>query len=177
MKNIIFFLVSVFIFCSCEKKSDNLILKFIEEIESKYAPDSRTSLWKVNFSSFDNTIFGETNLPEAKSELLELINSSNIYVRDSIEILPDLSILNYGIVNNSVSNLRKSPSHSSELVSQAVLGTKLKVLKKIDEWYLVQTPEGYISWIDHGGFINLEEKEFKNYFEGEKVIFNEVFGL
>ncbi len=177
MKITKFFFLFIFIFCSCEKKSEDLILKFIAEIESKYAPDSRISLWEVNFSSFDNTIFGETNLPEAKLELLELINSNNIYVRDSIDVLPDLSIKNYGVVNNAVSNLRKLPNHSSEMVSQAVLGTKLKVLKKKGEWYLVQTPEGYISWIDHGGFKIMDKNEFDNYFEAESIIYKDVFGF
>ena len=177
MRTIYFFIFFILIFFSCKENKNDLVLAHINSIKSKYAPDSRIALWKVDFNGATNTIKGETDSKEAKLEFFKLIESNNIDINDSITILPDSSVPNFGIVNNSVSNLRKSPSHSSELVSQAVLGTKLKVLKKDGEWYLVKTPEGYISWIDHGGFINLEEKEFKNYFEGEKVIFNEVFGF
>ena len=177
MRTIHFFSLFFLIFFSCKQTNNDLVLAHINSIKNKYAPDSRIALWKVDFDVKNNTIKGETDSKEAKLEFLKLIESDNIDINDSITVLPNSSIPNFGIVNNSVSNLRKSPSHSSELVSQAVLGTKLQVLKKNDEWYLVKTPEGYISWVDHGGFINLEEKEFKNYFEGEKVIFNDVFGF
>tara|TARA_B100001996_G_scaffold157208_1_gene119768 strand:+ start:314 stop:1423 length:1110 start_codon:yes stop_codon:yes gene_type:complete len=165
------------IFFSCKEKNNDFILNALDNIESKYAPDQRISLWKVSYDPSTNTILGETNSEEAKLELLKLIKSENIFLNDSINILPDLSIQNFGIINNSVSNLRKLPSHSSELVSQAVLGTKVKVLKKNNEWYLVQTPEGYISWIDHGGVTLMDKEEFENYFEGETILFNEVFGF
>ena len=177
MKTIKFFFLFILIFCSCKNTSHDLIVNFIEEIKKKHVSDSRILLWEVNFSSDHNTLFGETNLPEAKLELLELINANNIFVLDSIDVLPDLSIKNYGVVNNAVSNLRKLSNHSSEMVSQAVLGTKLKVLKKKGEWYLVQTPEGYISWIDHGGFKIMDKNEFNNYFEAEIIIYKDVFGF
>jgi len=94
---------------------------------------------------------------------------------DSIKLLPNYKY-RFGIINNSVGNLRGAPSHSSELVSQAVLGTKLKILKREGEWYLVQTPDDYISWIDHGGIHVMEESSFSNYF-GTSYVYTDTYGF
>ncbi len=37
------------------------------------------------------------------------------------------------------------------MASQALLGTPIKILKKKKGWYLVQTPDQYISWIENDG--------------------------
>ena len=47
----------------------------------------------------------------------------------------------------SVANLRGKPAESAELLSQAILGTPLRLLKKERGWYYVQTPDDY-----SGGF-------------------------
>lgn len=51
------------------------------------------------------------------------------------------------IVCNSVADVRRSPSHPSELVSQAVMGDVVVPLKVEGEWVLVRMDDGYIGWI------------------------------
>ena len=48
-----------------------------------------------------------------------------------------------GIIYNSVANMRSEPRHSSELVSQALLGTPVRILEEEGEWRRVQTPDKY----------------------------------
>lgn len=52
------------------------------------------------------------------------------------------------IASESLINLYDNPDHKSELISQVLLGTPLKILAKNDNWYQVQTPEGYEGWIN-----------------------------
>ena len=65
-------------------------------------------------------------------------------------MLPD-SALNdsvFGIINVSVSPLREEPRHSSQMVDQTIMGNTINLLKKQDDWYLVQTDYDYIGWIN-----------------------------
>ena len=141
----------------------------IDDVTKRYAPDKRISLFNISYDIQDNSInlFGETNKVNAKNDLLFQLDSLGLIYQDNIDVLPKEKI--YGIINNSVGNLRGKPSHSSELVSQTLLGTKVKILKKEGEWYLIQTPEDYISWIDHGGISIMDEENYKGYYKNQYI--------
>ena len=47
----------------------------------------------------------------------------------------------------SVACLRGEPRHSAELVSQAIMGTPLRLLEKDGQWWKVESPDGYVSYI------------------------------
>lgn len=46
----------------------------------------------------------------------------------------------WAIVNISVAHLRAEPSHASEMVSQAILGTPLRLVGNSDGWWQVESP-------------------------------------
>ncbi|MGI9532030.1 NlpC/P60 family protein, partial [Lutimonas sp.] len=83
---------------------------------------------------------------------------------------------NYAVVNNSVANIRSQPKHSAELATQAILGMELKVLKINGDFYLVQTPDGYISWVDHGGVTLMTNEEIDNWNQSPKVVYTQTAG-
>ena len=175
MKYVLYFFS--FLILSCNDGTFDKLSEKSADLKSIYIPDSRVNIFDVNFSMVGKSILvsGETSVAVAKNELFEYINQNGYDYIDSIKLLPNHKY-RYGIVNNSVGNLRGSPSHSSELVSQAVLGTKLKILKREGEWYLVQTPDDYISWIDHGGIHVMEESGFNDYFKSS-YIFTDTYGF
>lgn len=150
----------------------------IAEVKNKYAPDKRIAVFDVKATMYKERVVlsGETDQPEALDALKEKLAAYNL--ENEVLSLPDESLKGfvYGIVNNSVSNIRSQPRHSSELATQATLGTELKVLKKEGEWYLVQTPDRYISWIDHGGLVVMDETNYDVWLQSEKVIFMESVG-
>jgi len=51
------------------------------------------------------------------------------------------------MVTSSVADVRRAPSHPSELVSQAVMGDVVLPLKVEGEWVLARLDDGYIGWI------------------------------
>lgn len=120
-----------------------------------YAPDKRVALFdiSVDFDEDKYILKGESDQPEALKALDAAFEQLDVKYSNQISILPDSSVggMNYAIVNNSVANIRSDSRHSAELATQALLGMELKVLKRLEEWYLVQTPDQYISWVDHGG--------------------------
>src|SRR5690606_26261671 len=120
----------------------------------------------------------ESNLPEAVTVLKEKLNVLNISFIDSIQLWPSdqLNGLTQGVISLSVANLRGKPAHSSELVTQATLGTPVSILKSDNDWYLIQTPDRYLSWVDDGGIVPLVKEDFLKWKSSDKIIFTQTMG-
>ncbi len=189
--NLIFILIHLFALnlIAQEKTEMEKLQSIIEEVENKFAPDKRTTIFQIiveNENDPQNEVSpkadkyilkGETNLPDAKEELLQKLNEFN--VSDKIEILPEAELGDkvYGIVNLSVANFRTNPDHDQEMGTQALLGTPLKVYKKEKGWYLVQTPDEYISWIDGDGLYRVNYDSLVEWNNSEKIIYTMDFGF
>jgi gamma-D-glutamyl-L-lysine dipeptidyl-peptidase len=178
---LLIFLTSLFAFSSFaqEKSEMEKIQSVINELQNKYAPDKRTALFLINVENEINKFIlkGETNLPEAKEELLQKLGKFNVI--DQVETLPEAKLRDkiFGIINLSVANLRTKPTNQAEMASQALLGTPIKVLKHIKGWYLVQTPDKYISWIDDDGFYRINYDSLTEWNNSNKIIYTKDYGF
>ena len=148
----------------------------VDSIAKAFVPDSREGICDIGLSMPEGKkiiIKGETNFPEAKSDIIKYLKNSGFEVYDSLSVIPDTIVIKkpWGLVSVSVCNIKKSPSHSSELLSQAILGTPVKILKKKSGWLLVQTPDYYIGWVNSSGIAELNEKEITRWKRSERVIF------
>ena len=153
----------------------------IKAIKSEYAPDGRVALFDVESTNNNGTYIlkGESNLPEAVSALKQKLQSQNIRFTDSIRMLPSAEMEGNteGVIKISVANLRSKPSHSAELVTQAILGTPVKVYKKEGGWYYIQTPEGYLAWVDYGGVTPFSKNDLSTWKAADKVIYLKTYGF
>ncbi|MFK7983747.1 MAG: NlpC/P60 family protein [Saprospiraceae bacterium] len=151
------------------------------DIKNNYAPDKRVAMWNIAMSPSGKQILlkGQTNLPAAKADFIKQLTAKEITIIDSIEVLPNenLGAKTYGIVNVSVCNIRSKNGHSQELATQALLGTPIKVLQQKDNWFLIQTPDKYIAWLDHGGFVQVNEATYKEWISAPKVLYTSDFGF
>ena len=176
------FLLSISLLFSCSRfKVKTLTYHGINDsIKNVYAPDRRVAIYNITLNpNLEHLILrGETDQPKAIDLLKDRLDDKGIPFLDSINILPDSSVgvKKYAVANNSVANIRSSPKHSAELATQVLLGTGVKVLKKSGSFYLVQVPDGYISWVDHGGVVLMDEREYSNWSESEKIIFTKSVG-
>lgn len=152
----------------------------IDSVRLVYAPDGRVAIFDLKAIRQENKILvlGESDQSEANDELLSVLKKYQIKISSNISELPNESIgeYKYAIVNNSVANLRSENRHSSELATQAILGMVLKVLKIEGDWYLVQSPDDYIAWVDHGGVTLTTEAQTKEWREMDKVIMTKNVG-
>ena len=154
----------------------------IQNVKEKFAPDKRVAIFDIEaIESGNNIIFkGETNIPEAKSEFVKNMNDSGFKFDDQIELLPSkiLGDKKFGVINLSVANFRAKTEHSAELVTQAILGTPIKILKKgEDGYYLIQTPDNYISWLDDDGIEFMNEADYINWSNSKKIIYLNEYGF
>ena len=175
--------LSIFFLIGCKEdpnRPEEPIQVKLAEIKAEYAPDKRVALFDVTaLKNTDKYILkGETNLPEAVKALKTRLAVDSIAFVDSIQVLPAdyLGKKTKAIINISVANLRSNPSHSSELATQATLGTIVKVYKQEDNWYYVQTPDKYLAWVDAGGIELADELKAENWDGDEKLIYTQTYG-
>lgn len=170
--------ILVFVLAACNVGKREQAIQLIKDFEETNVSDKR----EVNFditAIYDHgklILKGETSEPGLKNQLLTKLESLNF--RDSIVILPDNSVgeKSFAIVTVPVANLKAGPSYSSELVTQAILGTPVKILKIVNGWYYVQTPDNYISWVDAAGIYPVSNTEFQQWKDSERIIFNKING-
>jgi hypothetical protein len=183
---IIIFIVTVLIIStysySQEVNQMEKVNSFIQTVKEKFAPDKRVAVFNIEATESVNNIIikGETNLSEAKSEFVKMMKEAGLNFTDEIDLLPSKNLGDnvYGVINLSVANFRSKPDHPAELVTQAILGTPVKVYKKgEDGYYLVQTPDGYISWLDDDGFTFMNENQWNEWKLSPKIIYLTEFGF
>lgn len=179
----LFSLLGILILASCNensnKKEGNIAETYIADIKQEFAPDKRVALFDIDVEKLkgDYILKGESNLPDAVDALKQKLDAESISYTDSIQVLPvKEGGKSRGLVKISVANLRGKGSHSAELVTQAMLGTPLTILKHTPGWSLIQTPEGYISWVDNGGIVSLTDEEFADWKAADKLIYLNSYG-
>ena len=174
--------ISILMAISCQEKTkdqSNEAEQYILDTKEEFAPDKRIALFNIKAEgSKDSYILkGESNLPQAVKKLKAKLDSEGIKYTDSIRMLPDDNFKDkLGLVNISVANLRSNPAHSAELATQATLGMPVKVFKVEGDWFYIQTPDGYLAWVDKGGIVLKSTKEFSSWLDAEKVIYLRAFG-
>jgi gamma-D-glutamyl-L-lysine dipeptidyl-peptidase len=75
------------------------------------------------------------------------------------------------VISVAVCNLRTKPAHAAEMASQGLLGFPVKVLRKTDNgWFLVQTPDEYIAWVDSDALQTMNEAALRSWTSAKKVM-------
>jgi len=160
-----------------EIKTTNRVLN---SVTKKYAPDKRTALFNVSYieNSDEVILKGATNLPEAKRMMLDSLSLLKIIYIDSVKVLPEKSMgeKTWAIATISVANIRSGPDHATELVSQVLLGTPVKVLEVTDGWCHIQTPDQYIGWVDEKGIALKTDAEMTIWKHSKRFVYNKIVG-
>lgn len=153
--------------------------KIIDEVKSIYAPDARDDIFDATIQNNDAlTISLETTLPSVSQVIKSALAKENIPAMIKENLLPDASVgdLIYGVANLSVVNHRLLPRNQAELVTQTLLGTPVKILKKSQGNYLVRTPDNYLSWAPSSSITPMNKTDFEEWASSKKVVYIDEFG-
>lgn len=93
--------------------------------------------------------------------VLAILMTSGVQAQDKVQT---------GVITGSVENMYSRPDEEADVVSQALLGTTVKILKtekdhQQKDWYYLETPDSYQGWVK-GQAVRL-------YAEGEKFYASE----
>ncbi|MFS4492707.1 C40 family peptidase [Maribacter sp. 2308TA10-17] len=181
-RNLLRIAIGLLMISSCTEisKEERLFTSEIQEIKKEFAPDKRVALFDVLAAQEGDAIVlkGESNLPDAVNALMQRLNAEDVTFTDSIQLLPSSALQGKtnAVINISVANLRSNPKHSAELATQATLGTPVKVLKREGDWFYIQTPDKYLSWVDNGGITIMDKNRFTEWKKGDKIIYTKTYG-
>ena len=180
LKHLSFLLLIVLMSCKNNSKTVSELENIHSSIKIVFAPDKRVELFDVNFELINNqlTLKGERTTKKAFSILLDSLKNRKLDFVNNVRVLPDSAVgtLQFAVARNSVINIRSKPKHSAELGTQGLLGMSLKVLDKKGDFYRIQTPDKYISWVDKGGITRMNANEIDTWNQAKKVIFIKNFG-
>ena len=175
MKLRTFFLASLLIAVSAAFAAvePNDVLK---ELKNKIAPDKRTAVWndvkavvKSNMLTIEGTV-GTIQQKEAINRALTAKDITNF--KNNVKVLEEAipEARKWALVKLSVASLRCEGKHSGEMATQAVMGTPVKVLEKDDDWYRVQTPDRYISYVPESSLTFMNEPTLNAWKKAQRCI-------
>ncbi len=165
-----------FLSLAVKAQSDTATYRVISrEIQQKFAPDKRDIYFNIQIKG-DSAKLESTD--ETALQAFEKVRPKEGLVKFSSTLLPAKSLngLVYGVANISVGNNRSSPQHGAELMTQMLLGTPVRVLKKQGGFYLVKTPDNYLAWTDGGALALMSEQTFKSWQASDKIVFIADYG-
>jgi cell wall-associated NlpC family hydrolase len=148
----------------------------LDPVRAKFAPDRRLAVFDVTVERRQDgvAVRGEVESAAAREAVLETLRAGGAsIVSQEITVLPDpaLGDRTHGLVRVSVANVRGRPAHSAELVTQAIMGWPVRILKQQGGWYLVHTdPEGYLGWIEELQLTRVTTAERQAWEAGARVI-------
>jgi gamma-D-glutamyl-L-lysine dipeptidyl-peptidase len=169
----LFFLFAAVLLISCGDGKLQQAQAVAEKFGTENFPDKRETVFEAEVVKQNRKLVlrGETTNSELKDKLLAEMEPFNVI--DEMILLPDTSAAEkpFALVNLSAANLRHLPDHPSELVTQALAGTPLRILSRTNGWYRVQTPDRYISWVDAGGIHPVTTAELEQWKQAERIIY------
>lgn len=175
MKKLLLPIITLILLASCADIPVRPVQDFVAEVKNEYAPDRRVAIFDVQYTQKGRvvTLDGEMNSVAGLDSLEQRLQREGYKVVNKVKLLPEkeLSGKIFGVVNRSVANLRVEPSERSEMASQAVLGTPLRIYKKERNQYYVQTPDDYLGWMEGDAFTSMTPKQFDSWLKSEKIIY------
>lgn len=154
-------------------QTDSLV-EIIEQQKRLYFPDKRVDYFDYEIDKNEN----EITLISTNAAALNLIASTlSAHYKFSVKktVLPDtadLKGMTYGLANVSVCANRSSPSNTAEMVTQMLMGTPMKILRHRSGYYLVRTPDLYLSWVSDNLIQALDSLSFVNWQTSNRLIVN-----
>jgi len=147
----------------------------IDSIVYQFIPDKREAVCDLSLEMKGNKLIirGATSISDVKTGIMKYLDQKGMEYLDSLKILPDISEPDkpWGIVKVCIANMKQTASHSAELVSQAIMGTPVKILRKEGSWIQIQTPDHYIGWISGSSVSMKNENEFAEWKQSDRLIF------
>lgn len=167
--------ILIFLCTGCWHSSGDSLKEELDSIGAFWIQDKREGVYDITLISNGgkSILKGETDSREAREDVVEFLKNKGIIFADSLLLLPDSALVkdHWGLVNVSVCNIRLSPSYSAEMTSQALMGTPVRILKKEAGWFMIQTPDTYIGWVDNDIIVTKSNNEYSDWKSSARIFY------
>jgi cell wall-associated NlpC family hydrolase len=148
----------------------------VEKVKKSVAPDSRQAIFDVTAAKSGNGVKLSGTVSEARfiDSLQQAFSKAGVKFQNDITALPTNL---WALSRISVSCLRTAPKHAAEMASQAVMGLPMRVLEQNDDWYRVQTPDGYIAYVTSPSIAIMTDDEMAKWRTAPRLIVTSIYQI
>ena len=146
--------------------ADPKALAALTSVQQQFGPDPHMAIFTVAIaraSGHSLTLTGEVDRAEAAVASSNALRDAGFQVKSEISVLPSPTVAAqpWGLACLSATTGREQPDHRAEMGTQILMGQRVRIWKGTSHWLYVQSPDGYLSWVENGGIArcNLEEAE------------------
>jgi gamma-D-glutamyl-L-lysine dipeptidyl-peptidase len=167
---------------SLAQKNDHRLTYLIRSVQKQYAPDKRLAVFQITWRNTKTGLVlnGEVDDPRAKKAVIKKIkNKSKCDIIDSIKVLPETNLGSWtnGIVIQCVTDVLGGPDKNNELVTQALMGMAVKLLKRSGGYFYAQMPDRYLGWIDTASVYTTDKSGLSDWNRSDKIIVTSLSGI
>ena len=150
------------------------------QLKQKYAPDGRIAIFNPDYTVDGKNILisGLTSSVVARQDLLAALKDRGYNVLCGMKVLPeesDLGEMCWGIVKNSVCNLRSAADYGAENVTQAQMGMPVRILQK-NKWLQIQTCDNYLGWVENAAIQRVTKSQLEEWNKSPKIVVTALWG-
>jgi gamma-D-glutamyl-L-lysine dipeptidyl-peptidase len=128
----------------------------IERFRREHVPDVRSGVFDVHPELRQRRVVltGYSTSSEAVAGLLEHLHAAGLRVADEVLRLPDPSFgaTRCALIRAAVAPIYAEPKLPAPQISQLVLGMRVELLSRMEDWVRVRAEDGYIGWV-HAGYV------------------------
>jgi hypothetical protein len=184
LKRLLILTLALLMAGSCDLRTGRIlrgVSQLLEAVKSEHFEDTRTTFWNIWLQGEDGTysVQGELVSRAAYEALDKALKEEFPEVENRVVLLTDETVtpLVNGLVNNSVIHLRSEPSSKTEMVTQALMGSPVRILKEEGSKALIEIPSGYLGWVNVPEVQPLDSGGLARYREAQKIIFTDQYGI
>lgn len=147
----------------------------LDKVKRTVADDPRITYFQVEAQPADGVLRlkGRVLTAAQRQAVLQAFAAQGQTVRDEIEVFPfaETGKQPYAVASRSLLNIRAQAKQSSELVTQALLGQTMKLLRHEGTWWQVQLDhDGYIGWAEEKSLVRLDAAAHRDWTAAKKLI-------
>lgn len=147
----------------------------LNNLKSRIAPDKRTAIWDVKATTAGSavTVTGTVGLQEQKDAISkELADKGFTNVTNKVAVLHNAvpADKKWALVKLAVASMRCEGKHAGEMATQGIMGQPVRVIDCSSDWYRVQTPDNYISYVPSSSLICKTEAQMKAWRAAKRYI-------
>ncbi|MGH7464224.1 MAG: C40 family peptidase [Longimicrobiales bacterium] len=154
-----------------------MIDSLIESVRRQYVPDFRSGIFDVTAEQDGGQLVlrGQSTHPDAVNALLRQLHSQGVTAVDQVMRLPDptLGATRQALVRSAVAPVYAEPRLPAPQISQLVLGMRVELLARTDDWFRIRGEDGYIGWV-YSGYLQTGDDDWALSWErgtgGESVV-------